>query len=99
MKFRTSNQYISKTPDGISFERLQFPIRLAFAMTINKSQGQTCERLGLDFEAEPFAHGQLYTSVTRARTPQNIRIFAPDKERTQDGGVKIRNVVANICFD
>ena len=48
---------------SIPFKRLQFPIRLAFAMTINKSQGQTMTICGLDLENPCFSHGQLYFCV------------------------------------
>ncbi|CAG8773985.1 661_t:CDS:1, partial [Gigaspora rosea] len=40
-------------------QQCQFPIKLAFALTINKAQGQTISKLGL-YLAEPvFTHGQL----------------------------------------
>ncbi|XP_036334713.1 uncharacterized protein LOC118745294 [Rhagoletis pomonella] len=41
------------------FKRLQFPVRLAFAMTINKSQGQTFRVCGVNLEEPCFSHGQL----------------------------------------
>jgi ATP-dependent DNA helicase PIF1 len=44
---------------SIQFKRLQFPIRLAFEMTINKSQGQTMYVCGLDLSTPCFSHGQL----------------------------------------
>ncbi|XP_069175925.1 uncharacterized protein [Procambarus clarkii] len=40
------------------FKRLQFPIRLAFAKTINKAQGQSLELCGLDLYTDCFSHGQ-----------------------------------------
>ncbi|XP_070157972.1 ATP-dependent DNA helicase PIF1-like [Polyergus mexicanus] len=40
-----------------TFSRRQFPIKLAFAMTINKSQGQTFDRIGLDLRKDVFNHG------------------------------------------
>src|ERR1700759_4302763 len=43
-----------------SFRRLQFPVRLAFAFTINKAQGQSLEVTGLDLTDDCFTHGQLY---------------------------------------
>ena len=43
----------------IPFKRLQFLIRLAFAMTINKSLGQTMTICGLDLETSCFSHSQL----------------------------------------
>ena len=44
------------------FKRLQFPIRLAFAITINKAQGQSLELCDLDLTTECFSHGQLYVT-------------------------------------
>jgi len=43
-----------------TFKRRQFPIKLAFAMTINKSQEQTFDRVEIDFRKDVFNHGQLY---------------------------------------
>jgi ATP-dependent DNA helicase PIF1 len=42
------------------FKRIQFPICRAFAMTINKSQGQSLSVCGLNLENKCFSHGQLY---------------------------------------
>ena len=41
------------------FKRTQFPIRLSFAMTINKTQGQTLNFVGIYLPQSVFAHGQL----------------------------------------
>lgn len=46
--------------------RTQFPLRLAWAMTINKSQGQSIRVVGIDLTFECFAHGQLYVALSRA---------------------------------
>ncbi|XP_039483119.1 uncharacterized protein LOC120446291 isoform X2 [Drosophila santomea] len=56
----------------IPFKRLQFPIRLAFAMSINKSQGQTMSICGLDLENPCFSHGQLYVACSRVGKPSNL---------------------------
>ncbi|CAK5032920.1 unnamed protein product [Meloidogyne enterolobii] len=69
-------------------------------MTITKAQGQTCERLGIDISDEPFAHGQTYTAFSRARSGENIRVFAPGKTADNNGNISMRNVVARgISFD
>ena len=44
--------------------RCQFPIYLAFAMTVNKSQGQSLKYVGLDFHTSVFTHGQFYVAVS-----------------------------------
>lgn len=54
-------------------KRLQFPILLAFAMTINKSQGQTFDRVGIFLPRPVFSHGQLYVAFSRAISSQEIR--------------------------
>ena len=43
-----------------ALKRLQFPLRLSFAMTINKSQGQSLKTTGLFLSRPCFSHGQLY---------------------------------------
>lgn len=60
------------------FKRLQFPVRLAYAMTINKAQGQTLKIVGLNLEDECFSHGQLYVALSRVGDPNNLYIYAPN---------------------
>jgi len=58
-----------------TFSRRQFPVKLAFAMTINKSQGQTFDRVGLDLRKDIFNHGQLYVAFSRVRSWQALKVF------------------------
>ncbi|GBN43647.1 hypothetical protein AVEN_262628-1 [Araneus ventricosus] len=44
------------------FKRLQFPLKLAFGMAINKAQGQTLKVAGVHLEKPCFSHGQLYVA-------------------------------------
>ena len=71
------------------FTRHQFPLRLAFSMTINKvhlsllynlltilfqAQGQTFDRVGVILSNNVFAHGQLYVALSRVRSRNDIRV-------------------------
>ena len=68
----TSNQA------GFEFKRRQFPISIAFAMTINKSQGQTMKHTAIYLPQTCFEHGQLYVAVSRVTSPDNLKIYLED---------------------
>jgi len=74
-----------------TFARKQFPLRLAYAMTINKSQGQTRSHVGLHLRDDVFSHGQLYVAFSRAKAPVNIKVQLPDTVHGRSG--LMRNVV------
>jgi ATP-dependent exoDNAse (exonuclease V) alpha subunit len=52
----------------------QYPIRLGWAVTIHKSQGQTFDRVIVDFGRGAFAHGQAYVALSRCRTMSGLRL-------------------------
>ena len=57
----------------------QFPVGLAFAMTINKSQSQSVKQVGLDLWTPVFAHSQLYVALSRYTSGNQIKvILAPE---------------------
>ena len=60
------------------FKRVQYPIRLSFAMSINKAQGQSLQVVGLDLRNPCFSHGQLYVGCSRVGCAENLHIFAPN---------------------
>jgi ATP-dependent DNA helicase PIF1 len=70
------------TPDDLPLEirltRVQLPFRLAFAITFNKSQGQTLDRVGLLLREPAFSHGQLYTAFSRVKQMESIRVLIKD---------------------
>ncbi|MGB2762135.1 MAG: AAA family ATPase [Minisyncoccales bacterium] len=52
----------------------QFPLRLAWAITIHKSQGMTFDRVNIDYTRSPFVGGQTYVALSRCRTLEGITI-------------------------
>ncbi|WVZ76928.1 hypothetical protein U9M48_024846 [Paspalum notatum var. saurae] len=58
------------------FKRKQFPVRLSFAMTVNKAQGQTIPQVGVYLPEPMFSHGQLYVALSRATARTNVKILA-----------------------
>ena len=59
--------------------RLQFPVRLAFAMTINEVQGQSLEHQGIDLHRPVFTHGQLHAAMSRATNVENISVLLDER--------------------
>lgn len=87
--------YIPRIPltpneDWIRFKRIQFPVRLAFSMTINKAQGQTLQTFGVNLEKPVFSHGQLYVAMSRVGSPRNLYVYTP--------GGKTSNIVCSAVL-
>ena len=57
------------------FQRLQFHVRPAFAMTIKKSQGQTLDIVGIHLKKPVFAHGQLYVALSRVTSKNRVHVL------------------------
>ena len=58
--------------------RRQVPFRLAYAMTINKSQGQPVKHVGVDLHTWVFSHGQLYVALSRCINSARISVLLLD---------------------
>ena len=76
---------------GVKFTRQQFPIKLAFTITINKAQGQSLTTIGLLLDLEVFSYSQLYITLSRVTRVDRIRIVLPPIEAARKG--RIKNVV------
>ena len=86
----------SNTELPFVLRRRQFPIRLAFAMTINKSQRKTLEKVGVYLPEPVFAHGQLYVALSRAKRAADVRVKIVTGQmqgQLKSGAWKTRNVV------
>ncbi|XP_019163477.1 PREDICTED: uncharacterized protein LOC109159822 [Ipomoea nil] len=79
------------------FQRKQFPLMLSYAMTINKSQGQTLSHVGLLLKKPVFNHGQLYVAVSRVSNPDGLKVLICGESRGLLN--KTQNVVYKEIFN
>ena len=70
--------------------RTQFPVKLSFAMTINKSQGQSLGSVGIDLRYPAFTHGQLYVALSRSTKVDTIYVLHSEECLT--------NTVENVVY-
>ena len=77
---------------AFAFQRRQFPLAVCFAMTINKSQGQSLSKVGLFLKEPVFTHGQLYVALSRVTSKDGLKILS----LTKDG--QISNTTFNVVF-
>jgi hypothetical protein len=81
----------------INFQRHQFPIRLAFAMSVNKAQGQTLQKVGLYLPKPVFSHGQLYVALSRVQNPSSVKVLIEQSEDEKQKRIPL-NCTRNVVF-
>jgi len=74
------------------FQRRQFPISVSFAMTINKSQGQSLKNVGIYLPSHLFSHGQLYVAIFGVTSKQGLKILIVD------GDGEKTNTTSNVVY-
>ena len=62
-------------PDGKKISMYQFPIRLSYAVTAHKAQGQTLDRVAVCLDEEAFTHGLFYVALSRVKRLKDLKLF------------------------
>jgi len=88
------DNYPTEEQVAFKFTRRQFPVRLSFAITINKSQGQTVKHVGLDLRRPVFTHGQFYVAISRVTSRLNIKaIWEANKQEANTKNIVYTEVL------
>jgi ATP-dependent DNA helicase PIF1 len=82
----------SQSPWPFKLTRRQFPIIVSYAMTINKSQGQSLDYVGLYLPKDVFSHGQLYVALSRVKSKKGIKILIHDDAKQP------KNTTTNVVY-
>ncbi|KAL7522332.1 hypothetical protein ACHAWX_007780 [Stephanocyclus meneghinianus] len=70
----------SDTDFPVPFKRLQFPVLLAYYLTLNRAQGQSLDRAGIYLPKSVFSHGHLYVGCSRCGNPDCVFMYADQSE-------------------
>ncbi|GFW39472.1 ATP-dependent DNA helicase [Trichonephila clavipes] len=91
---------LSPSDSNLPFQlqRRQFSVRLGFAMTINKSQGQTLQKVGIYLPLPVFPHGMLYVAFSRATSMRYVRVLVNDTKKQEKINRSNRVFMKNVVF-
>ena len=70
----------------------QYPLRLAWAITIHKSQGKTFDKVIIDLTGGAFEHGQTYVALSRCRTLEGIVL----KQKIRPNDIKVDDMIVEF---
>ncbi|XP_071705205.1 uncharacterized protein [Rutidosis leptorrhynchoides] len=85
---------LSPTDKSLPFKitRKQFPVSMCFAMTINKSQGQSLSHVDLFLPRPVFTHGQLYVAISRVKSKKGLKVLICDKD------MNVSSTTTNVVY-
>ena len=87
----------SETKWPFVLKRRQFPVRVCYAMTINKSQGQSLKYVGVYLPKPVFSRGQLYVAASRVTSPEGLKFIIKHDNEQYEGCT--RNIVYKEVFN
>jgi len=76
--------------------RRQFPIRLAFCMTVNKSQGQSLKYVGLNLQSSVFSHGQLYVALSRCTSGNRLKVLLKEDNDGRTPNIVYKEILTGL---
>jgi hypothetical protein len=82
----------------IPLRRRQFPVRLAFAMTVNKSQGQSLKHVGLDLRSSVFSHGQLYVGLSRCTSGNRLKVLLKEEDAGKTPNIVYKEILTGLLL-
>ncbi|WOG95398.1 hypothetical protein DCAR_0414715 [Daucus carota subsp. sativus] len=83
----------TEIPWPFDFKCTQFPLQICFAMTVNKSQGQSLDHVCLYLPRPVFCHGQLYVAISRVTSASGLHILVVSNEGSTT------NITSNVVFE
>ena len=78
--------------------RLQFPLKVAFALTINRAQGQSAAKCGILLPKNVWTHGQIYVAFSRCGNPNNVFVWAEQSQFEEYGLQPEKKYVKNVVY-
>jgi ATP-dependent DNA helicase PIF1 len=92
LRYKLGDADPSKIDSDVIGSFKQYPLRLAWAITIHKSQGKTFDKVIIDLTGGAFEHGQTYVALSRCRTLEGIVL----KQRIRPNDVKVDEMIVEF---